>query len=96
MARHRYIVPTRCDATAVAYDDASGYRVCATHAYELQGHPHTLSDCGRCDYPMDGLGAAPMSKKPTACKWCKSATESDYCGAKCRAAHMSWLCPASV
>lgn len=54
----RYVVPQRCNAPASCHA-ANGYRACPDHAI-----PETATACaaGTCDYPMDGLGAARISK----------------------------------
>lgn len=63
MSATRTEVPARCDATSVGFARSAYYRFCAEHVpTNVNGIPlrgdYIRSTSGRCDYPMDGLGAA--------------------------------------
>jgi hypothetical protein len=53
----RHTVPERCDRPAIGF--ANAYRFCDEHV--PPGIIWESDYNGRCDYPMDGLGAARMA-----------------------------------
>jgi hypothetical protein len=56
---------TRCNRPASYYSVSNGYRICRDHL--VAEHASDLfyyeADCGPCDHPLDGMGAASYSKR---------------------------------
>ncbi len=54
----RHTIPERCNKPARFYSVINGYRCCDDHHDGSPIIAESATVVGRCDYPMDGLGAA--------------------------------------
>ena len=60
-------MPERCNAPVIGFARSAYYRFCAAHVpSNVNGVPlgqYIKSGVGRCDHPMDGLGAQRLAHK---------------------------------
>jgi hypothetical protein len=56
-------IPPRCNARA-SWIAVNGYRACDEHARGVAGWTEDPDLHGRCDFPLDGLGAAKLEPAP--------------------------------